>query len=295
MNELLFWASAIGSGPESSFKRRATELVPPRRGAPSAFSRSIWSLSSLAHCEFGEAAGEGWRVAPPVLAAGDPVGAVSAVLCGARSATLLGRLLEAAGDSANVVGQRDGPDAVRIDMPSADDLIRFSRQAGLPIQWNAPLAVVAAFVPPPLSSFDETAVPTGGWAVERFSSSKMTWTGSTVADAARAQRGLFRFRSDYDTRHIFKLAGVTRHVPPGLAKYWALGRRQRAMRLDLARGEVSFPIAARPPGLIDRALVIASGMLPAPADGRLTYSEITAPLAAAVSASLRAIAIGADS
>lgn len=267
MNELLLWASAIGSGSESSFKRRATELVPARRGAPSAFSRSKWGLSSLAHCEFGEAAGDGWRVSPPVLAAGDPAGAVSAVLCGARSATLLGRLTEAAGGSVNVTGQRDGPDAVRIDMASADDLIRVSRQAGLPIQWNAALAVLAAFVPPPLSAFDETAVPTGGWKVERFSSSRAAWVASAVAEATRARRGLFRFGSDYDTRHIFKLDGIARRVQPGIAKYWSLGRRQRAMRLDLSRGEVSFPIATRPPGLIDRALVIASGTLPVPADG----------------------------
>ncbi len=295
MNELLFWASAVGSGSGSIFKRRATELVSARRGAPSAFSRAIWSFNSLAHCEFGEASGEWWRVTPPVLAAGGPAGAVSAVLCGARSAPLLGRLMAAAGDSANVTEQRDGPDVIRIDMACADDLIRVSGQAGLPIQWNAPLAVLAAFVPPPLASFEESTVPTGGWAVERFSSSKTAWVASTVAEAVRAQRGLFRFKSDYDTRHIYKLAGVTRKVPPGIAKYWALGRRQRAMRLDLSRGQVSFPIAARPPGLIDRALVIASGALPALEGGRLTYSGINAPLAAVVAASLRAIATGADS
>lgn len=295
MNELLFWASAIGSGSDSAFKRRATELVPARRGAPSSFSRAIWGFNSLAHCEFGAASDEGWRVAPPVLAAGDPVGAISAVLCGARSAPLLGRLMEAAGDNVSVMGQRDGPDVVKIDLPCAGDLIRVSREARLPVQWNAPLAIMAAFVPPALSSFDQTAVPTGGWEVERFSSSKVAWVASTVAEATRSRRGLFRFKSDYDTRHIFKLAGVARHVPPGIAKYWALGRRQRAMRLDLSRGQVSFPIAARPPGLLDRALVVSSGALPVPENGRLTYSGISAPLAAAVSASLRAIAMGADS
>jgi hypothetical protein len=294
MNELLLWVSAIGSGGDAAFRRRATELLPARRAGPSAYSRALWSLGSLAHCEFGEAAGGGWRVAPPVIAAGDPAGPVSGVLCGARSAPLIARLAAAAGDCMSVAAQRDGPDLVVLSLPTAGDLIRASREAGIPVQWNAPLAILSAFVPPPLASFEDGPVPSGGWAVERFSRSRMVWLSSSVAEAGRSRRGLFRFRSDYDVRHIYRQGSATRHVPPGIAKYWAIGRRQRAMRLDLSRGQVSFPLAARPPGLIDRALVVASGTLPVPSNGRLTYSGIAAPVAAATAAALHAIAMGAD-
>ncbi len=194
-----------------------------------------------------------------------------------------------------VAAQREAPDAVVLSASAAGELVRVSREARIPIQWNAPLAILSAFAPPPLASFGETTVPRGGWAVERFSHSKVVWLPSSVDEANRARRGLFRFRSDYDLRHVYRQGAVTRDVPPGLAKYWLLGRRQRAMRLDLTRGQASFPLAVRPPGLIDRALVVASGTLPVVSDGRLTYSGITAPVAAATAAALRAIAMGADS
>lgn len=295
MNELLLWVSAVGSGGEAALRRRAAALLPSRRAGPTAYSRALWSLGSLAHCEFGEVADGGWRVAPPVIAAGDPAGPISAVLCGARTAPLIARLAAAAGNRMSVNAQPEAPDAVLLSMPRADDLISVSREVGIPVQWSAPLAILSAFAPPPLASFDESTVPSGAWAVERFSQSRTAWLPSSVDEAGRARRGLFRFRSDYSVRHIYRLGGVTREVPPGIAKYWALGRRQRAMRLDLSRGQVSFPLAARPPGLIDRALVVASGTLPVPSGGRLTYSKITAPVAAATAAALRAIAMGADS
>lgn len=295
MNELLLWASAIGSGTEAAFRRRAAELLPARRAGPSAYSRAFWSFSSLAHCEFAKAAGGGWRVTPPVIAAGDPAGPVSAVLCGARSAPLVARLAAAAGENMTISAQREAPDAVVLSASSARVLVRVSREAGIPIQWNAPLAILSAFAPPPLAAFQETMVPRGGWTVERFSHSRIAWLPSSVDEAGRSRRGLFRFKSDYDVRHIYRQGAVTRDVPPGIAKYWALGRRQRAMRLDLSCGQMSFPLAARPPELIDRALVVASGTLPVPSNGRLTYSGITAPVAAATSAALRTIAMGADS
>jgi hypothetical protein len=295
VNELLLWISGVGFGGEASFRRRAMELVPPRRTGPTAYRRALWGFGSLAHCEFGDAAGGGWRVAPPVIAAGDPAGTVSAVLCGARSALLVARLTAAAGEAMSVVAQRDAPDLILLSLPTAGDLIRVSRESGIPLQWNAPLAILSAFAPPPFGSFEDSAVPSGGWAVERFSHSRIAWVSSSVAEAGGVRRGLFRFRSEYAVRHIYRQGAVTRDVAPGIAKYWALGRRQRAMRLDLSRGQVSFPLAARPPGLIDRALVVASGMLPIPLDGRLIYSGITAPVAAATAAALRTIAMGADS
>lgn len=294
MNELLLWASAVGSGTDASFKRKATELLPARRGGLAAHSRALWNLGSLAHCEFRDPVGGGWRVAPPVLAAGDPAGSVGAILCGARSNPLLARLTTAAGDSVSRRDQQDAPDLIEVRTSAPADLMSISRESGIPIQWNASLAILAAFEPPSLGSFAEIPVPSGGWTVERFSRSGMRWVPSSVAEAGRKSLGLFRFTSDYRTSHVFRKGESTREVPPGIAKYWALGRRQRAMRLDLSRGIASFPLAARPPGLIDRALVVASGILPAVSDSRLIYSGVTAPVAAAAAAALRGIGEGAE-
>ena len=294
MNELLLWISALGAGTDAAFKRRAAELLPAARGGPAAHNRAGWALGSLGHCEFGAAADGGWRVAPPVLAAGDPRGPTSAILCGARSAPLLAGLQAAAGDLVTIEVQPGAPDLVIVRAPSAAELSGVAAAAGIPVQWNAPLAALAAIQARPLVAFPEIPLPSGGWTVSRFSRSRVAWAASSVAEAGRKRRGLFRFASDRGTTHVFRHGPASREVPPAVAKYWVLGRRQRAMRVDLPRGLVSFPAVARPPGLADRALVLCSGRLPAFADGRIVYSGVTAPVAAAVSAALRAIAEGAD-
>jgi hypothetical protein len=293
MNELLLWASAVASGTDGTFKRKAAELLPALRGGPAAHFRAMWAFGSLAHCEFGEAAGGGWRVAPPVLAAGDPAMPAAAILCGARSDALLASLGSAAAGKMSSTPLKGGPDLVRVEAASAGELISLARDAGIPVQWNAPLAVLAAFRAPAPASFPETLLPIGGWKVSRFSRSQMEWTDSTSAEAGSAQRGLFRFSSDYGTRHIFRQGGVSREAPPAVAKFWVLGRCQRALRLDLSKGIASFPITLRPPGLIDRALTICSGSLPSVAERQLVYTGVTAPVAAAVSAALRYIGEGA--
>lgn len=294
MNELLLWLSAMGAGTDAAFRRKAAELVPVAHGGPAAHSRAMWALGRLAHCEFAEAANGGWRVAPPVLAAGEPSGEVTAILCGARSAQVMARLVAAAAGRLTVETQYGAPDLVMIRAASASEIISVARDAGIPVQWSAPMAMLAAFATPPLSNLPETTLPRGGWTVLRFSRSKIAWVDSSVAEAGRTRRGLFRFRSEYATRHFFRQGGITREAPPSIAKYWLLGRRHRAMRLDLSHGVASFPAIVRPPGLIDRALVMCSGRLPAMADGRLTYSGVTAPVAAAVSSALRAITEGAE-
>ncbi|MFC3326076.1 hypothetical protein [Mesorhizobium cantuariense] len=293
MNELLQWVSAVASGTDATFKRKAAELLPSLRGGPAAHNRAMWAFGSLAHCEFGQAAGGGWRVVPPVLAAGDPATSATAVLCGARSDALLERLASAAAGRMFTLPQRGAPDLVRVETASAGEMISLAREVGIPVQWNAALAVLAAYRVPSPASFPETALPSGGWKVSRFSRSRMDWTASTLAEAGCAQRGLFRFSSDYGTRHIVRHAGISRDAPPAVAKFWVLGRRQRAMRLDLSKGIASFPITVRPPGLIDRALVVCSGTLPSVAERHLVYSGVTAPVAAAVSAALRNIGEGA--
>ncbi|TPK88894.1 MULTISPECIES: hypothetical protein [unclassified Mesorhizobium] len=293
MNDLLLWASAVASGSDSTFKRKAAELLPALRGGPAAHYRAMWAFGSLAHCEFGPAAGGGWRMTPPALAAGDPAMPTTAILCGARSDALLASLVSAAGGKMSTTPLRGAPDLVRVEAVSAGELISLAREVGIPVQWNAPLAVLAAFRAPPPASFPETALPIGGWKVYRFSRSQMAWTASTAAEAGSAHRGLFRFSSDYGTRHIFRHGGTSREAPPAVAKFWVLGRHQRALRLDLSKGTASFPVTLRPPGLIDRALTICSGSLPSVAERQLVYTGVTAPVAAAVSAALRYIGEGA--
>ena len=75
-----------------SFRSKVTELGLARGQTAARIVQ--WNLEKLGHAEFGQAAaGTGWRIAPPVLAASDPSGVPFAFLCGARTPALLDRLV----------------------------------------------------------------------------------------------------------------------------------------------------------------------------------------------------------
>ena len=156
----------------------------PGRGSVSGRSPhriAEWNLSKLGHAEFGPAAaGEGRRVAPPVLAAGDPSKSRRALLCGARTPALLGRLRTAAGPRLVTCAQTGGPDVAELDASSPEELGCIAQEAGIDVQWNAPLAVLACSPKPAVVRLDSADIPIGGWDVSRFSKSNLAWVPSTV-------------------------------------------------------------------------------------------------------------------
>lgn len=286
MNELLLWISTLQEGTAASFNRKAAELAPSRASGPAAHRVAEWTLDMLSHCEFGGAASGGWRVAPAVLAAGDPRAAARAVLCGARDPQTVRRLVDAAGGAAAVTPQHRAPDAVTVAAGSNAELMRIASSAGIPLQWSAADAILAASPRPIDVPLEEAPLPTGNWKVTRFSRSRLQWVDADAAAAARARTGLFRFTSDFGRRYILKERGRAFIVDPAVGKYRLFGRRQRALRIDLSRGTATAPLSARPPRLVERALVSCSGALPSIEDGRLVYTGVTPTAAAAVGWSL---------
>ena len=161
MNALLLWMSARQSGSTGSFRSKVTELGLTR--ARSAHRVVQWNLEKLGHAEFGQAsAGTGWRVAPPILAAGDPMRSPSAVLCGARTPALLDRLSSGDVRKRRQI-QSEGPDIVEIEAPSARALEGCAARASIEVQWNAPLAILVCCAPP-----DGTTACAGGIADRRL-------------------------------------------------------------------------------------------------------------------------------
>lgn len=138
MNDLLTWMSARRSGSMQSFRGRVAELYADRarvRHSIAPHRVAAWSLAKLGHAEFEEAAGNaGWRIAPPVLAAGGIYGPARAVLCGARSSELLGRLPGRVGpERIEVSSQTAGPDVVELTALCARELTGIAHDAGIPI------------------------------------------------------------------------------------------------------------------------------------------------------------------
>jgi hypothetical protein len=135
-----------------------------------------WNLGNLGHAEFvPSAGGDGWRIAPPVLVAGDPCRDGHALLCGARTAPMLARLSAIFGSQLSQRPQTGGPDIVQVNTPTARVLADQAAAAHIEIQWNAPLAILACC---PRSSdlrLAPTDLPLGGWEVSRFSKSGLAW------------------------------------------------------------------------------------------------------------------------
>lgn len=284
VNDLLFWMSVRREGGASSLRAKAAELLPPRGGGPARDRLAEWNLSQLAHVEFPP--GGGWKVAPPVLAAGNPGSPGHAVLCGARTPGLLARLAAANG-TVESQAQPGGPDVIRVGFAAPGDLIAVGEAARLPIQWNAPLAILAACMPPTAEQLEPRDVPVGAWAVSRFSRSGAAWVGSSYAEAATTSAGLFRFSSDRGSSYLLKEGGQGFAVQPAVGKYRVLTRRHRTLRYDWRSAELSVPAACRPPILVERALAVCSGNLATLHNGHIIYRGVYPRVAEAAAAVLR--------
>lgn len=292
MNELLLWMSARTSGSQQSLRAKIAELRPGGPGTSATFRQAEWDFSSLGHAEFGAAAdGPNWRIAPPVLAAGGYTGPCRAILCGARSLRLLESLVRRAGDETITIEEQPrAPDVVAVSAPSAHDLAALAASLGLPIQWNAPIAILLSATPPGAIPLDRISMPIGGWSVSRFSKSQLSWVESSAREAADVARGLFRFRADRQpTCHVLVERGEFYACDPASAKYRVLHRarrRRRPLLYDGNTAELTVPVSCRPPALVERALIVGSGRLPVFRNGRIVYGRVDWGLAASVAAFL---------
>jgi hypothetical protein len=289
MNHLLLWMSARREGTMQALRteiaRAESEFAARADG-----SRPGWDLARLGHAELENPVAGRWRICPPVLAARSLVGGVSGVLCGARTPQLLQMLGDAAGShgvQVLTVAQTAAPDLVELKAKSFAALAAAARAAGIWLQPRATRALISAAAPVRTLVFEPAAMPIGqGWEVSRFSLSGLRWMPWTVEAARSAKKGLFRFRSDYETRHVLRDAAGTWNAPPDAAKYRLLEPRHRPLAYSATTRTFHAALGARPPALIERALILASGMLPAKDGPFLAYREIELADAQAAAKSL---------
>ena len=292
MNELLLWMSARRVGSRASLRSKLAELEPSGLRAAGRYRQAEWDLAKLGHAEFGAAAdGADWRVAPPVLAAGDFDETCRAVLCGARTPAIVEALEAQAPPGAICIEtQRWGPDAVSVTASSPEALAALAAKAGLPLQWNAPMAILMAARAPKALQLERVALPIGGWTVSRFSKTQLGWVESSVREASASAAGLFRFQAERQaTAYVLVEHQEPFSCDPASAKYRILNRtrrRNRPMAYDGAARELAVRSSCRPPALIERALVVCSGVLPMFREGRIIYGGVDPGTAAAMSAIL---------
>ena len=288
-DRMLLWLSAKGQGSWSQFRGavEAFDLEPDLEDGPSAdagsdlpvYQEARFTLQRLGHAEFYSAESEnGWRIVPPTLAIREATPA-EGVLCGARSPVLLDRLAAASDlgiERSQIAGM---PERILVRSGSHEQLVARVYQLGFLVQKDAPASLLSVLpsVRDCSSWYNSNMPGTPGWLVHRFSVyPEPQWIELPQADARRALSGLFRFVMKHQRFYYLRWRGCTFSVPVQIGKYAVMRRRRGTLRYDSAQRTLSFPVTFRPPLLMERALVLCSGVLPHfdTATRRLEYSKI---------------------
>jgi hypothetical protein len=279
-NELLLWLSARSEGSWRAFRTAVEELhlaeelerdddeefggvdFPPHQ-------QLRLNMERLGHVEFfAHGCEEGWRVAPPALAARRDSSGWMGVLCGARSDRLLEHFSKIAGHlHTELIPQTDAPDLYRVFAGDVAELAQVGEMCGLHFQSEAPLAILSHLPPTDqLSKRGSTAeFPQGAdWVIHEFLPDRLRWikVNRTEADAART--GVFRFLVYFQRpRYFLRLSGSTYASPRAVGIYSLLRRRRcNVLHYDGGTCALALPAICRPPRLLERALVLCSGLTP---------------------------------
>jgi hypothetical protein len=254
---LLEWMSYRVSGRRDDLPHDLLDGDPPYR--------MLADFASLGHADL-EPDGT-WRIAPPVLAATgeDPSGA-HAVLCGARTPKVLERFRGScsfAGARTIEAPQEKRPSILTVTASDQADLASIAAKTGLAFQRDAPFTLLACL--PTIRNWPRKPCPmiAGRVAsVKRFSRSRLTWLPSSLEEAIKAYRGLFRVQRDWDWVNVLKQGADRQAQIETYAGRLAAAEGLKVAGWEPATSSVRFPMALCPPTLITRGLVLCSGRLP---------------------------------
>jgi hypothetical protein len=243
-------------------------------------------LERLAHVEF-FAAGceEGWRIAPPTLAAHSVSSGVRGVLCGARSPALRERIVLAAEKlSCEVLDLPDIPEVIRIVAPEIRALTEVASQSNLHLQQDAPLAILSNLPPcsPPSRNHKGAEFPQGAdWSIHEFDVTTLEWRRVERRETQAVRFGVLRFGIHFQRPRFFLCwKGIPFEMPRALALYALLRRNRRTVvRYNREACTFSLPPICRPPRLLERAFVLCSGLPPSYDAAQVTYSAVTPEIA----------------
>jgi hypothetical protein len=252
-----FHAEADGDGEDDATKND------PARDLP-LYQQVRFGLQRLGHVEF-SGAESAWRVVPPALSVVTEK-RLKAIVCGARSPGIIDRLNKIGGDISWDVHEQSGmPTRIRLLANRIEDLESVAEAMGFFIQVNAPQALLAA-IPPvddPRSRIPMEPPAGAGWTVERFSPSSLKWSQVERTDLDKTRNGLFRFKMKYQRQYYLRYQWRTFTAPVQVGKFAVLrGKKRKLFMYSNRRNILSVPAICRPPLLIERALILCSGVLP---------------------------------
>lgn len=298
-NELLLWLSARVEGSWRAF-RAAVEKLQVAEDLEMNGGREFeydhfplhqqlrLNMERLGHVEFrARGCEDGWRVVPPTLATTRESNGWIGVLCGARSDPLLEHFVRMTSHlQAEVIPQADAPDVYRVFASDREELSKLCEQSSLLFQSDAPLAILS-YLPPadPLPRNGPTVeFPQGAdWVIHKFLPDTLGWRKVSRADANSACTGFFRFMIYFQRpRYFLRQWGHIFELPRAVGIYALLRRRRRnVLRYDGNSRSLILPAVCQPPRLLERALVLCSGLPPTfdAHQWRLTYAQVPEDIA----------------
>jgi hypothetical protein len=286
-NELLLLLSARKSGSWYQFRSCVDEVVaeefPDAAGLP-LHQRIRLNLSRMGHVEFdGSGDSDDWRAAPPVLAVVKTPAGFRGVLCGARSLDSLERFRAA---SAALPVERillpDCPDALRVFSDDFSTIERVANTSGALIQPEAAASLLSVLDPIGHTRLGPAQeIPFGkDLVIDRFTVERQRcrWEKIEFGTPISAD-GLYQCTRWQQHEHYLRRGGQYLPVAGQVGKYIILNAMGRnVLRYNRQDWRLRVAAMCRPPLLIDRALHLCSGTLPAEAAGRqgtiLTYENI---------------------
>jgi len=300
-NELLLWLSARQEGSWQQFRQAVEELHSIAGEADSETDGEFplhqqlrLNLERLAHVEFFAADCEdGWRIAPPTLATHVVAGGVRGVLCGARSPALRERVVRTAENfNTEMLESLLVPDVIRMIAGDVSALAEFAVRIGVRFQHDAPLAILSHLPPcdPPSRMRSPSEFPQGSdWTIHEFDTAKLVWRKVERHQAQAARFAVLRFLIHFQRpRYFLRWKDRTFEMPRAIALYAFLRRhRHDVLHYNRDAAALTVPAICRPPRLLERALVLCSGLPPVYANGHLTYPEVPPEIARLASELLR--------
>ena len=293
-NELLLWLSARREGSWQQFRQAVEELhsgdvdTSDNDGEFPLHQQLRLDLERLAHVEFfARDCEEGWRIVPPTLAAHPVPSGVRAVLCGARSPALRERVL-GFGEKIDceTLDYCGVPQVIRLVAADTSAVAEMAIQAGVGFQLDAPLAILSHLRPcdPPSRSEKPSEFPVGDdWSIHEFDTAVLAWRKTDRRQSQIARGGMFRFTHRFHRPTYFlRWRGELFKLPRAVVLYVLLKRsRNDLLRYSAAAQTLSLPAICRPPRLLERALVLCSGLPPAydAATASLTYADVPPEIA----------------
>ena len=223
-------------------------------------------LSLLAHIEIQQDGA--WRVAPPAFAVigNEADGGKTAILCGARTQGVLGRLTRACelndGDL-KMIPQTDRPQCIIVEAGSASALFAIAEAAGISCQRDAGFTLLACL--PTIRDWPRTpCLMVAGKVAEvrRFSKTDLHWIPSSLEEASQAVRGLFRIKREWDWITLIKNGKESQSQIDVYAGRLAAAAGAKKIHLNMSSRTFCIPLALKPPIIVSRALTLCSGILP---------------------------------